>query len=101
MGKYNDKIFEERDVTFNLGEGEDQGIVEGVEAALAKFRVGEKSRLVIKSKFAFKKTGNKEFNIPPDADVEYIVEMKSFEKVLSYLIITKKILHLKFVSRIF
>ncbi|XP_074096139.1 FK506-binding protein 59kD isoform X1 [Cotesia typhae] len=81
VGKYNDKIFEERDVTFNLGEGEDQGIVEGLEAALAKFRIGEKSRLVIKSKFAFKKTGNKEFNIPPDADVEYIVEMKSFEKL--------------------
>ncbi|XP_008547908.1 FK506-binding protein 59 isoform X1 [Microplitis demolitor] len=80
VGKYNDRVFEERDVKFNLGEGEDVGIIEGVESALSRFAVGEKSRLLIKSKFAFKKTGHQEFNIPPDADVEYIVEMKAFEK---------------------
>lgn len=74
-------MFEDRDVEFCLGEGEVLGIVEGVEIALKRFLNGEKSRLLIKSKYAFKDKGNAEFNIPPDADVEYEVELKSFEKV--------------------
>ncbi|XP_034942367.1 FK506-binding protein 59 isoform X2 [Chelonus insularis] len=80
VGKYNDKVFEERDVQFNIGEGENEGIIEGLEHALKRFKGNEKSRLKIKSKHAFKKTGHPEFGIPPDADVEYIVELKSFEK---------------------
>lgn len=66
---------------FSLGEGENVGVVEGVEEALKSFKKGEKSRLKIKSKFAFQNKGNSEFNIPPHADVEYIVELKNFEKV--------------------
>ncbi|KAK0084918.1 hypothetical protein PV325_006120 [Microctonus aethiopoides] len=80
VGKYNDKVFDERDVQFTLGEGEASNIIEGVEEALQHFKLGEKSRLKIKSKYAFKTIGNAEFNIPPSADVEYIVELKNFEK---------------------
>ncbi|XP_032685345.1 FK506-binding protein 59-like isoform X1 [Odontomachus brunneus] len=80
VGKYNGQVFEERDVEFCLGEGEVVGIVEGVEIALKRFLNEEKSRLIIKSKYAFKEKGNTEFNIPPNADVEYEVELKSFEK---------------------
>ncbi|XP_031843730.1 FK506-binding protein 59kD isoform X2 [Nomia melanderi] len=79
-GMYNGKVFEDRDVQFTLGEGEEYGIVEGVEKALEKFKSGEKSRLRIKSKYAFKDEPKPEFNIPPNATVEYIVELKSFEK---------------------
>lgn len=81
VGKYNDKIFEDKDVEFILGEGEVVGIVEGIEIALKSFLQGEKSRLLIKSKYAFKEQGNPEYNIPPNADVEYEVELKNFEKV--------------------
>lgn len=81
MGRFEDKIFEERDVQFNLGEGEEFGIVKGVEIALEKLKNGEHARLKIKSKYAFGKTGKSDFNIPPDADVIYEVELKSFEKV--------------------
>ncbi|CAL1683745.1 unnamed protein product [Lasius platythorax] len=80
VGKYNGRVFEERDVEFILGEGEIVGIVEGVEIALTHFLSGEKSRLLIKSKYAFKEQGNSEFNIPPNADVEYEIELKNFEK---------------------
>ena len=79
---YNGKIFEDRDVQFSLGEGEDCGVIEGVEKALESFKSGEKSRLKIKSKYAFKNVGKPEFNIPPNATVEYTVELKSFEKVI-------------------
>ncbi|KAK0162753.1 hypothetical protein PV327_006505 [Microctonus hyperodae] len=80
IGKYNGKVFDERDVQFTLGEGEASNIVEGIEEALRRFKLGEKSRLKVKSKYAFKTIGNAEFNIPPSADVEYIVELKNFEK---------------------
>ena len=79
-GIYNDKVFEDRDVQFSFGEGEECGVVEGVEKALVSFRSGEKSRLKIKSKYAFKDVGKPEFDIPPNATVEYVVELKSFGK---------------------
>ncbi|KAF3426350.1 hypothetical protein E2986_06491 [Frieseomelitta varia] len=82
VGMYNGKIFEDRDVQFSLGEGEDCGVIEGVEKALESFKSGEKSRLKIKSKYAFKNVGKPEFDIPPNATVEYIVELKSFEKAV-------------------
>lgn len=80
-GTYNGQIFEDRDVMFHLGEGDNHGIVEGVEIALEHFKNKEKSKLKIKSKYAFKEIGNPKFNIPPNADVEYIVELNSFEKL--------------------
>lgn len=80
IGQYNGKVFEERDVKFCWGEGEAEGICEGLEIALGKFKRGEKSRILIKSKYAYGKAGKPEFNIPPDADIEYIAEVKNFEK---------------------
>lgn len=65
-----------------MGEGSEANIIEGVEKALEKFKKGEKSRLIIQPKYAFGSQGNAEFNIPPNAVVEYIVTLKSFEKVI-------------------
>ena len=45
---YNGNVFEDRDVQFSLGEGEDCGVIEGVEKALESFKSGEKSKLKIK-----------------------------------------------------
>lgn len=85
VGKYNGQVFEDRDVKFVLGEGEVAGIIEGVELALQRFLKGEKSRLLIKSKYAFKDQGNLKYNIPPNADVEYEVELQNFEKVVAII----------------
>jgi len=82
---YNGKMFEKREVEFTLGEGEIVGIVEGIEIALQRFMMGEKSRLLIKSKYAFKEKGNIGYNIQPNADVEYEVELKHFEKVMFFI----------------
>ena len=87
MGTYEGNQFEERDASFNLGEGADIGIIEGVEKAIEKFKKGEKSRVIIQSKLAFGAQGKPEFNIPANAVVEYTITLKSFEKV-SNLIIT-------------
>ncbi|PSN54651.1 Peptidyl-prolyl cis-trans isomerase FKBP4 [Blattella germanica] len=80
IGKHEKEIFEQREVVFPLGEGSEYGICEGLERALEKFKKGERSRIEIKSKYAFKAEGKPEFNIPPNADIEYEVELKNFEK---------------------
>lgn len=81
VGKYNGEIFETRSVTYSLGEGSEFGVCEGIEIALEKFSKGEQAKLEIKSKYAFKKEGRSDLNIPPNADVEYEVTLKNFEKV--------------------
>lgn len=80
VGKYEDNIFEERDVIFTTGEGCEANIIPGVEHAIEKFKKNETSCLIIKPQYAFGSTGNTNYNIPPNATVEYIVTLKNFEK---------------------
>ncbi|XP_060530303.1 FK506-binding protein 59-like [Cylas formicarius] len=79
-GKYGGAVFEDRDISFAIGEGAEVKVIEGVEKALEKFNSGETSRLIIQPKYAFGKEGNTELNVPPNAVVEYIVTLKKFEK---------------------
>ncbi|GFG28965.1 hypothetical protein Cfor_02299, partial [Coptotermes formosanus] len=79
-GKHGDRVFEERELSFPLGEGSEFGICEGLERALEKFKKGEKSRIVLKAKYAFKAEGNPALGVPPDTDIEYEVELRNFEK---------------------
>ena len=80
LGKYNGVVFDERDVSFCLGEGVEQGISEGIEHAIKKFKKGEKSKLKVSAKHAYGETGCPDKNVPPNADVEYEVTLKTFEK---------------------
>ena len=88
IGSYNKNIFDQRTVSFTLGEGSEQDLCEGVEKALEKFKKNEKSRIVIKPNYAFQETGHEKFNIPPNATIEYVLELKSFEKVFIFIIIS-------------
>ncbi|XP_065355698.1 FK506-binding protein 59 [Calliphora vicina] len=81
-GKYEDKVFEDRDVEFDLGEGSDIGLIEGVEKAMEKMAVGEVSRFKIKPTYAFGTKGNEQFNIPANATVEYTIKLNDCEKVM-------------------
>ena len=74
-------MFDERDLTFALGEGAEQGVCPGVEEALEKFKTGERSRLTLTAPYAFGADGHAEFGVPGDATVQYEVKLKSFEKV--------------------
>lgn len=80
-GLYENRVFEERDVEFVIGEGADHGVIKGVEEGVQKFKKAEKSLLRIAPSKAFGAAGNPQFNIPPDATVEYEVTLKSFENV--------------------
>lgn len=75
-------VFEDnREVEFIVGEADEQGIIPGLEQAVKKMKQYEKSKFEIKASQAYGAEGKAEFNIPAGADLEYEVEMLSFEKV--------------------
>lgn len=80
-GSHEGRVFEEREVEFNIGEGIESNVIDGVEIALEKFKEGEKSRLEISPEYAFGAEGHKEFGVPAGAKVDYEVELVTFEKV--------------------
>lgn len=82
VGRHEGKIFEERDVEFTIGEGEEFGVVSGVEIALEKFKKVETSKLILKPQFAFGPEGNPDLGVPANATVDYTVTLKEFEREL-------------------
>lgn len=80
IGKYESQIFENRDIEFNIGEGSEQNVIEGVEIAIQKMRIGEVARVIIKSQYAFGSAGHIEYKIPANATVEYEISLNEFER---------------------
>jgi len=76
-GTYENKVFDERTVSFTVGEGFIQNIPEGVEQAITKMTKNEHAQLKLKSKAT---TGVEKFNIPANAPVQYEVTVLNFEK---------------------
>ena len=56
-------------------------LVPAIDMALQHMRTGERCRLLVKSKYGFGSEGSKKFEIPPDADLEYELLLKIFEKI--------------------
>ncbi|PVD33481.1 hypothetical protein C0Q70_04737 [Pomacea canaliculata] len=77
---YNGAEFESREVSFIQGDGDEVGIVKGVEIATKKMKKNEICRLDVAAKYAYGTAGCPEKNIPPNANLVYEVEMISFEK---------------------
>jgi len=84
-GRHEGHVFEDRDVNVVIGEASEVGIVEGVEQAIKKFKKGEKSLLKVKARYAYGASGCADYNIPANADLEYEVELKKFEKVRVFM----------------
>ena len=80
IGRHGDKIFDQREVSFNLGDGLEHNIPDGVEQALLKFKKNERSILQLKPDYGFGSAGSQELTIPANASLEYEVELKNFEK---------------------
>lgn len=81
VGKYGLDVFEDKEIEFIVGEGEEQGLIPGLETAVLKMKKGEKCRLEISSSQGYGVKGNPKFSIPPGASLTYDVEMIQFEKV--------------------
>jgi len=84
-GKYRGRVFEDREVGFVLGEGSEVGVVEGVEIGLRRFTCNEKARLRVVSMLAYGHEGCPQYDIPPDADLDYEVTLLDYVKVCHWL----------------
>ncbi|CAL9704806.1 unnamed protein product [Knipowitschia caucasica] len=79
-GRCEGKLFDCRDVSFSVGEGEDKGIPLGVDRAMDKMQKGECCVLHLQSKYGFGSEGQPEFKIGPDKELEYEVTLKDFQR---------------------
>lgn len=74
----NGSVVEEKDLEFRLGEGKNFSVCPGIEIALSKFKMKEKSRLFIHAKHTLS-----EF-IEDNSEEVYVVKLNFFEKVRFY-----------------
>uniref|UniRef100_A0A3Q1FDR1 peptidylprolyl isomerase n=1 Tax=Acanthochromis polyacanthus TaxID=80966 RepID=A0A3Q1FDR1_9TELE len=80
QGSCGGRLFDCRDVSFIVGEGEDKSIPLGVDRALDKMQRGECCILYLKPKYGFGSEGKPEYKIGPDKDVVYEVALKDFQR---------------------
>ncbi|CAL2047860.1 CBN-FKB-6 protein [Caenorhabditis brenneri] len=82
VGTYQGTEFYNREVTFHIGEGSEEGLPEGVERALRRFQHGEKSKIEIRGhKYTYGNNPPAGSNIPINAPLEFTIFLKEFEKV--------------------
>uniref|UniRef100_A0A3Q2QQE3 peptidylprolyl isomerase n=1 Tax=Fundulus heteroclitus TaxID=8078 RepID=A0A3Q2QQE3_FUNHE len=79
-GRCGDRLFDCRDVSFVVGEGEDKGIPLGVDRAMDKMQRGECCLLYLKPKYGFGSEGKSEYKVGPDKDIVYEVTLKDFKR---------------------
>lgn len=61
-------------------------LLSGFEASIKNMYKGEKSVFVVKPNYAYGKEGLPEKKIPPNAVLEYEIELLAFEKVIHILL---------------
>ncbi|XP_065448475.1 peptidyl-prolyl cis-trans isomerase FKBP5 isoform X2 [Chrysemys picta bellii] len=84
-GFYGGRIFDCRDVTFVVGEGEDHDIPIGIDKALEKMQREEYCILYLGPRYGFGEAGKPKFGIKANAELVYEVTLKSFEKEGKYM----------------
>ncbi|XP_068133762.1 peptidyl-prolyl cis-trans isomerase FKBP4 [Hyperolius riggenbachi] len=80
QGIHDGHVFDEREIQFEVGEGESLGIPPGVETAVQQMERGEEAVLYLKPKYGFGSSGYEPLKVPPNTDLSYEVKLKSFEK---------------------
>uniref|UniRef100_A0A8C6E1C1 peptidylprolyl isomerase n=1 Tax=Moschus moschiferus TaxID=68415 RepID=A0A8C6E1C1_MOSMO len=79
-GYFKDQMFDQRELRFEVGEGESMDLPCGLEKAIQRMEKGEHSIVYLKPSYAFGSTGKEKFQIPPNAELKYEIHLKSFEK---------------------
>jgi len=80
QGTYEGRVFDDRELKFDIGDGDGLGLPPGVEKAIMAMEQGEESTFSIKPKYGFGKAGNAKYNIPGGAMLEYRIQLTTFEK---------------------
>ncbi|KAM9672360.1 peptidyl-prolyl cis-trans isomerase FKBP4 isoform 1-T1 [Trichechus inunguis] len=79
-GYYKDRMFDQRELQFEIGEGENLDLPCGLEKTIQRMEKGEHSIVYLKPSYAFGSVGKEKFQIPPHAELTYEIHLKSFEK---------------------
>ncbi|XP_069484223.1 peptidyl-prolyl cis-trans isomerase FKBP4 [Ambystoma mexicanum] len=80
QGYHKDSLFDERDVQFEVGEGESHGIPPGLEKVVQQMEKGEEAVVYLRPMYGFGSAGSERFKIPQDAELRYEIKLKTFEK---------------------
>ncbi|CAL8358731.1 unnamed protein product [Lota lota] len=79
-GTFEGRVFDQREMKFEIGDGEGLGLPTGVEKAILAMEQGEESLFNIKPKYGFGLTGNAGYDIPGGATLQYKIKLTAFEK---------------------
>ncbi|XP_076589147.1 peptidyl-prolyl cis-trans isomerase FKBP4 [Chaetodon auriga] len=79
-GSCEGRVFDERELKFEVGDGENLGLPAGVEKAIMAMEQGEEALFSIKPKYGFGNAGNAKYNIPGGATLQYKIKLTAFEK---------------------
>ncbi|XP_031149233.1 peptidyl-prolyl cis-trans isomerase FKBP4 [Sander lucioperca] len=74
------RVFDERELKFEIGDGEGLGLPVGVEKAIMAMEQGEEALFNIKPKYGFGNAGIAKYNIPAGATLQYKIKLTAFEK---------------------
>ncbi|KAM9807908.1 peptidyl-prolyl cis-trans isomerase FKBP4 [Neosynchiropus ocellatus] len=80
QGTFNGRVFDEREMKFEVGDGEILGLPVGVEKAIMAMEQGEEALFHIKPKYGFGTEDNAKYNIPAGETIQYRIKLTAFEK---------------------
>ncbi|XP_075945140.1 peptidyl-prolyl cis-trans isomerase FKBP4 isoform X3 [Anarhichas minor] len=80
VGSCEGRVFDERELKFEVGDGEGLGFPVGVEKAIIAMEQEEEALFNIKPKYGFGNAGNAKYNIPGGATLQYKIKLTAFEK---------------------
>lgn len=80
IGKSGDRVFDERDVSFVVGEAAEADVILGIDMAVTRMKKGETSKLLIRKDYAWSDLPPRQFDLVPGADVTYEVTLNDFDR---------------------
>ncbi|XP_077373155.1 peptidyl-prolyl cis-trans isomerase FKBP4 [Festucalex cinctus] len=79
-GSYEGRVFDKRELKFEIGDAESVDLPTGVEKAIMAMEEGEEALFHIKPKYGFGNNGSAKHNIPGGALLQYKIKLTAFEK---------------------
>ncbi|XP_033823643.1 peptidyl-prolyl cis-trans isomerase FKBP4 [Periophthalmus magnuspinnatus] len=79
-GTLDGHVFYERELKFEVGDGESFDLPVGVEKGIMAMEQGEEALFTIKPKYGFGTAGNEKLGVPCGATLEYKIKLTAFEK---------------------
>ncbi|XP_037538795.1 peptidyl-prolyl cis-trans isomerase FKBP4 [Nematolebias whitei] len=79
-GTCDERLFDQRELKFEIGDGESFHLPAGVEKSIMAMEQGEEALFTIKPKYGFGNAGSEKYNIPGGATLKYKIKLTDFEK---------------------